>query len=69
MGGVVTEEQAITHAQYLDFIYLQSGTIYDIIPHSPHPQYCGSTRKELVNITYIVSQKIVRPGVILLHRL
>ena len=26
MGGVVTEEQAISHAQYLDIVYLQTGT-------------------------------------------
>ena len=35
MGGTVTEEQAISHAQYLDFFYSQSGTLYDLIPHAP----------------------------------
>ena len=29
------EEQAIMCSQYLDFIYSQSGTLYDIIPHAP----------------------------------
>ena len=33
MGGAVTEEQAISHAQYLDLVYSQSGTLYDLIPH------------------------------------
>ena len=37
MGGTVTEEQAISHAQYLDLVYSQSGTLYDIIPHAPQP--------------------------------
>ena len=37
MGGDVTEEQAISHAQYLDLVYSQSRTLYDLIPQSPHP--------------------------------
>jgi hypothetical protein len=37
MGGVVTEEKAINHAQYLDLVYSQSDTLYDLIPHAPHP--------------------------------
>ena len=36
-GGVVTEEQVIAYAQYLDFIYTQSGTLYDTIPDAPRP--------------------------------
>jgi hypothetical protein len=35
MGGIVTEEQAIIRAQYLDFVYSQSDTLYDMIPNSP----------------------------------
>jgi hypothetical protein len=35
MGGVVTEEQAISRAQYLDLVYSQSGTLYDLIPNAP----------------------------------
>ena len=35
MGGVVTEEQAISHAQYLDIVYSQYDTLYDLIPHAP----------------------------------
>jgi len=34
MGGVVTEEQAIARAQYMDLVYSQSGTLYNIIPHA-----------------------------------
>ena len=37
MGGVVTEEQAISRAQYLDLVYSQSGTLYHLIPQDPHP--------------------------------
>jgi hypothetical protein len=37
MGGVVTEEQAISCAQYLDLIYSQMGTLYDLLPDAPHP--------------------------------
>jgi hypothetical protein len=37
MGGVVTEEQAISHAQYLDLIYSQTGTLYDLLPDLPRP--------------------------------
>ena len=37
MGGAVTEEQAISHAQYLDLVYSQSGTLYDLIPHASRP--------------------------------
>jgi hypothetical protein len=32
MGGVVKEEQAISHAQYLDLVYSQIGTLYDLLP-------------------------------------
>jgi hypothetical protein len=37
MGGVVTEEQAISRAQYLDLVYSQTGTLYDLLPDLPHP--------------------------------
>ena len=37
MGGVVTKEQAISHAQYLDLVYSKSGTLYDLIPHTSRP--------------------------------
>jgi hypothetical protein len=35
MGGVITEEEAIAHAQYLDLVYSQSSTLYELIPNSP----------------------------------
>ena len=38
-GGVVTEEQVISRAQYLDLIYTQSGTLYDKILDSPKPKF------------------------------
>jgi hypothetical protein len=31
MGGVVTEEEAISQAQYLDLVYSQSGTLYEFL--------------------------------------
>ena len=37
MGGDVTEEKAISRAQYLDLVYSQSGTLYDLIPRAPRP--------------------------------
>jgi hypothetical protein len=36
MGGVVTEEKAISRAQYLDLVYSQTGTLYDLISDAPH---------------------------------
>ena len=33
-GGVVTEEQIIAHAQYLDLTYTQSGTLYENFPNA-----------------------------------
>jgi hypothetical protein len=37
MGGVVTEEKAISRAQYLDLVYSKTGTLYDLLPDLPHP--------------------------------
>ena len=37
MSGAITEEQAISQAQYLDLVYSQSGTLYDLIPQAPRP--------------------------------
>ena len=37
MGGVVTVEKAISRAQYLDLVYSQSETLYDLIPQAPLP--------------------------------
>jgi hypothetical protein len=34
MGGVVTEEEAITQAQYLDLVYSQSDTLYELITNT-----------------------------------
>ena len=44
MGACVTEEQAIAHAQYLDLVYSQSGTLYELLPDAPRP----GTSKTLV---------------------
>ena len=37
MSGAITEEDIIRRAQHLDFIYSQSGTLYDIILQAPCP--------------------------------
>jgi hypothetical protein len=37
IGGIVMEEQAISRAQYLDLVYSQTGTLYDLLPELPHP--------------------------------
>ena len=37
MGGVVIEEQAISRAQYLDLVYSQTGTLYDLLLDAPCP--------------------------------
>jgi hypothetical protein len=37
MGGVFTEEQAIIRSQYLDLVYSQTGTLYDLLPELPRP--------------------------------
>jgi len=34
MGACVTEKKAIAHAQYLDLVYSQSGTLYDYLPNA-----------------------------------
>jgi hypothetical protein len=34
MGGTVTEEETIALAQYLDLVYSQSGTLYDLLLNS-----------------------------------
>ena len=34
MGGVVTEEEDIARAQYLDLVYSQFGTLYELIPNA-----------------------------------
>ena len=31
MGGAVTEEETIARAQYLDLVYSQSGTLYELL--------------------------------------
>ena len=37
MGGGVTKDQAINYAKYLDLVYSQLGTLYDLILNAPCP--------------------------------
>ena len=36
---VMNEEESILRAQQLDFIYSQSGILYEIIPEAPRPAH------------------------------
>lgn len=45
MGGCVTEEQAITHDQYLDLVYSQSDTLCDLLPDAPRPSTYPTSSK------------------------
>jgi hypothetical protein len=42
MGGVVTKDKVISCAQYLDLVYSQTNTLYDLIPDAPRP-YTNAT--------------------------
>jgi hypothetical protein len=37
MGGFITKEKAISRAQYIELIYSQMGTLYELIPNAPCP--------------------------------
>jgi hypothetical protein len=37
MGGVITEEKAISRDQCLDLVYSQTSTLYYLIHDAPHP--------------------------------
>ena len=37
MGGVITKDKTISWAQYLDLVYSQSETLYDLIPQALLP--------------------------------
>ena len=53
-GGVVTEEQVFSCAQYLDLIYTQSGTLYDKVPHSPSSEFSVPPPPKLNNDSHAV---------------
>lgn len=54
LGGVVTEDQSICHAQHLDLIYSQFGTLYDIIPNAPGNPNASATQHPEVHADGIV---------------
>ena len=37
MGSAVTEEKAISWAQYIDLVYFHSENLYELIPQAPRP--------------------------------
>ena len=47
VGGCVTEEQVIARAQYLDLVYSQCGTLYELLPNSPRPSSNPAASKSL----------------------
>jgi hypothetical protein len=56
MGGVVTEEQVISHARYLDLVYLQTYTLYELIPDALHP---STTATSITQTTYHVVDGVI----------
>ena len=54
LDGAVTEDQSIRRAQHLDLIYLQSGTLYDIIPNAPHNSNPPATQQLGANVDGII---------------
>ena len=55
LGGAIIEDQSIRHAQHLDVIYSQSGTLYDIIPNAPGNPNASTTEHPRVHADEIVS--------------
>lgn len=47
MDGCITKKQAIAHAHYLDLVYSQSSTLYDVLPNAPRPSSELTTSKSL----------------------
>lgn len=45
MGGCVTEDQDIARAEYLDLVYSQSGTLYEMFLDAPRPSSDPTTSK------------------------
>jgi len=45
LGGAVMEDQSICRSQHLDLIYLQSSTLYDIIPNAPRNSNALATQQ------------------------
>ena len=46
MGGCATEEKAIAHAQYLELVYSQSITLYELLPNAPRPSSNPTASKQ-----------------------
>jgi hypothetical protein len=57
MGGVITEEHAISCAQYLDLVYSQTGTLYDLLPDAPRPY---TTTTSTTSATSHVANGVIR---------
>jgi hypothetical protein len=52
MGGVVTEEQVISRAQYLDLIYSQISTLYEFLPDASHPSTTATSTTPTTSHVY-----------------
>ena len=55
MGGVVTEDQAISHTQYMYLVYSQSKTMYDLILQAPPPSMDPSKPHAKTPVDRVVS--------------
>jgi len=54
MGSVFIEDKLIGFGQYLDLVYSQYGTIYDLIPHDPHSSNDPSTPSQEAHVDGMV---------------
>ena len=52
--GVVIEYKSIRHAQYLDLIYSQSRTLYDVIPNTPCNSNSPATQQPGAHVNGII---------------
>ena len=55
MGGVVTEEEAISRAQYFYFVYSQSATLYKLIPNSTRTPTNPSKPSSTTHVDGVIS--------------
>jgi hypothetical protein len=55
MGGVVTKEETIAQAQYLDLVYSQSGTLYDLLPNAARANTDPSKSSSSYHVDGVIS--------------
>jgi hypothetical protein len=55
MGGVITKEEAIARSQYLDLVYSQSGTLYELILNAPRTSIDPSKPSSIAHVDGIIA--------------